>query len=73
MIIRVTDLAGVTISGKSGITKTSEASVKINALSVLVTASVISQTFIDILQSLFNVHHSLYFIIIYIFLISPFL
>ena len=51
-MISAADLAGVTISGKSRITKTSEASVKINALSVLVTASVISQTFIDILQSL---------------------
>ena len=55
-----TCLAGVTISGKSCITNTSEASVKINALSVLVTASVISQTFIDILHSFiilsFNIH-----------------
>ena len=35
-------LTGITVSGKSGIANTSESSVKINALSILITPSVVS-------------------------------
>ena len=46
-------LAGVTITRKSSIADTPETSVEIDALSILVTASVVSQTFVDVLQ-IFN-------------------
>ena len=43
-------LARVTVTGKSSVADTSETSVKIDTLSILVTAPVVSQAFIDILR-----------------------